>query len=149
MDQQAISFGETFAPGTDIPFTPFKVPYVDGKKFTYAFTLANDGPLGVTILEIGEPGGYPLRQDAVKIKDGYGPYETEPARPFAPFSLGSHDGRFVIVENTFTGCVLKGRGNTAGMNGIGVSFRFMGVTRHAVLPLPYSLKIYGHKGCSS
>ena len=120
----------------------------EGEEFFAAFTIANDGPLAVTIerllegSDLGSEGGpfYPVE---VLVHPGEHftgaeniPYEQWNA--FSPFSLGAGQERRVAIRFAFGDCSL-GRGETFGMDGASTRFSIFGFDRHSYYRFPYVL----------
>jgi hypothetical protein len=134
------------------PFTAYDVPYHAGLGFSYGFMLVNDGPVDVTVLHIGVLGGDPIRTLAVKMELGEGGRGVRGTAtlPFARFSLPAHTGNFIAIEGRFAGCSMSdeaGAASAAYITVVPVEFQVLGLTKHAYVPLPYSLRISGNDGC--
>jgi hypothetical protein len=133
-------------------FTAYDVPYHAGLGFSYGFMLVNDGPVDVTVLHIGVLGGDPIRTLAVKMELGEGGRGVRGTAtlPFARFSLPAHTGNFIAIEGRFAGCSMSdeaGAASAAYITVVPVEFQVLGLTKHAYVPLPYSLRISGNDGC--
>jgi hypothetical protein len=129
--------------------TEFRVsPPVPGDEIGLAFPLHNDGPLGITIVGIGNPFnpegvvGAPIDWtspgEATRTADLTG-RET----PLAPFALSG--GGYTQVRLAFdvhdcaTGSWAPGSGTT--VDTVPITYRVLGLTRTVSVPLGYALTI--------
>lgn len=114
--------------------------------------LVNEGPVDVTVLQVGVLGGDPIRTLAIKMgldEGGRGVGGTA-TLPFAPFRLPAHTGNFIAIEGRFAGCSMSGKAgakSVAYITVVPVVFQVFGLTKHAFVPLPCSLRISGYAGC--
>jgi hypothetical protein len=148
LDSAARSFGQIAPPDGAPPFAPVDVEYRHGESFSYGFTLINDGPIDLWIEEVSRLGRSPPL-DVLSVRMGrINDFSTRTTQPLRPFSLPAHASRFILIEGRFTGCTLgPGIGTAVNRFAVPVTFRMFWITRHAFLPLPYSLRITGNGGC--
>jgi hypothetical protein len=99
-----------FMPPEGQSFSAYRVGYEEGRLFSYALTLYNEGPLPVTITSIGEPEcrgcTFPLvfERSSVAPAGGQYQYDREHATPFDGFVLEPGAFRYVVVETRFDHC---------------------------------------------
>jgi hypothetical protein len=137
------------------------VPYRDGKWLETGFTLVNDAPFPVTVDEIGlpDPAGSrdPFSQIHVSMNapavEPWGPGIPDQMVRFRPFTLPSHDARFILVRYEFSGCSLTQSQEDLVLKATQlVRFRmrigWVTIRRSDLLPLPYSIAVSGNEGCA-
>lgn len=148
LDSAARSFGQIAPPDGAPPFAPVDVEYRHGESFSYGFTLINDGPIDLWIEEVSRLGRSPPL-DVLFVRMGrINDFSNRTTQPLRPFSLPAHASRFILIEGRFIGCTLgPGIGTAVNRFAVPVTFRMFWITRHAFLPLPYSLRITGNGGC--
>lgn len=146
--------GVTGAPGSTTietlaePDSLILLDHTEGEEFFASFTVANEGPLPVTIervLEGGEfgSGGGPFYPVEVLVHPGERfigtediPFEEWDA--FSPFSLGEGEDRRVAIRFAFGECNLS-RGETFGTDGASTRFSVFGIDRETYYQFPYVL----------
>jgi hypothetical protein len=138
-------------------FTAYDVRYHNGKWLEYGFTLVNEAPFPVIVDQIVSPGpGDPLAVVSVSISatgGAFGPAPPDQMIAFHPFSLPSHDARFVLIRERFSGCSLDGNYadgvEWATTPSVKYRFNLRLFTAHRTdfLPLAYSVHVWGHAGC--
>lgn len=107
------------------------VPYEHGAEAAYAFTVRNDGPIGVTITGVDAGIG------ELTLLSPYGVFVLPPGEsldgdlehgaPLTGFALGPGEERIVVVRGTFDHCEYYHERNLEPRDGIDVSYRILGV----------------------
>jgi hypothetical protein len=139
-----------FAPPEGQYFSAYRVRYEDGRSFSYAMTLYNEGPLPVTITSIGEPEcrgcTFPLvfERSSVAPAGGQYQYDREHATPFDGFVLEPGAFRYIVIEARFDHCESYSADTAVTYLSIPVGYRTAFVHHDARLPMPYSLEVPFH-----
>lgn len=139
-----------FTPPEGQSFSAYRVGYEEGRLFSYALTLYNDGPLPVTITSIGEPEcrgcTFPLVFERSSVAPAGGRYQNdrEHATPFRSFVLAPGAFRYVVVETRFDHCESYSAGTAVTYLSIPVGYRTAFVDHDVHLPMPYSLQVPFH-----
>ena len=126
------------------------VPGLPGLTFRYLITVRNDGRVPVTILDAGFP---PAEQGPISlhvvgaIPDLYGPGSPRGVgsgvEPFRPFSLapGTEAGLQLDVRLSRDACYEAG--TSASWYQVPITFRLLGITRHADVDTGVEVRIAG------
>jgi hypothetical protein len=140
------------ASGSSGHFVAFDIPYRDGKWLDVGYTLRNDAPFPVVVDQIGSlvSNDSPIRQVSVSMEFSEA---SDLMIPFRPFTIPSHDGRFVVVRYRFSGCSLDPKAeDPVFLATQRVMFRmrigWITIHRSEFLPLGYSIAISGNEGCN-
>ncbi len=148
----ATDLGSFQAPSGDI-FDAFRVNGGNG-ELRFGFTLNNYGSLPVRIDSVGDPRtGDWMRVVDVRLMDVNAPVINfeKAATPFRPFTLGSNQGRILVVTVKLPDCGPPRSGDGWGGSSIGseqVDFTVLGMHREATIVLPYSIEIRTAANCS-
>jgi hypothetical protein len=138
--------------GDSAPFVAYQAPYQDGQVIGLRFTVANGEAFPVTVEQIGfgGPSWSVLRQLSVQVGSLLNAPGPAPAHftPFRPFAISNQAPVYIVVKLQFLGCSLHGPGETVMLSSVPVTYRSFGITHHAVLPLPYSIRVFGRGGCN-
>lgn len=137
-------------------FEAYRVNGGNGSGLRFGFTLNNYGSLPVRIDSVGDPRtGDWMRVVDVRLMSATAPvidFEKAVA-PFQPFTLGSNQGRIVVVTVRLPDCGPPQRGdNGYDSSSIGterVDFTVLGMHREATIVLPYSIEIRTTPNCPS
>jgi hypothetical protein len=134
--------GSFVPPSGGPPFAGFDVHHRNGEPFEYGFTLYNNSPFDVTVEQVGGPGGSTLRQVRVLMarEDAFAESGTVATVPFSPFSIASRQAKFIVVQFRFTDCNAPSLSTSATVFAEPVQYRFLGVSRRELLPLPFDLR---------
>lgn len=136
-------------------FTAYRLPYADGQRFGYGFTLVNHGSFPVTIERISVPWGgpeyeFPAEPTGVRIGKGIRPYSFYAKGghgvPFEPFVLRPDEYRAIWMQNRFVHCSPGDGGMIIG--NVDVTFRVFGITRHTTLSSGYTIETRGTGRCA-
>jgi hypothetical protein len=148
-----IDLGSFQSPSGDI-FNAYRVDGGNGSELRFGFTLNNIGSLPVRIDSVGDPRtGDWMRVVEVRTAPETAPVVgiEMPADPFRPFTLGSDEGRIVIVTVQLPDCGPPQPGDKGwGSSSIGterVDFTVLGMHREATIVLPYSIEIRTGMNC--
>jgi hypothetical protein len=125
------------------PFVAYLAPYQEGQVINLGFTVINREWFPVTVQQIGSPGGEPLQ--LLSVRFGTDPSDTA---AFSPFEVLSSTGIYVVVKYRFVGCSLRGPGEVLMSASMPLAYRAFGISHRVFLPLPYSIRVSGHGGCS-
>ncbi len=124
-----------------------RVVFRSGAEFSLGFTLSSQGPLGVTVTEIGRQlSGPSMRVVAVRIASSTVRTFPPRGRPFHPFSLTRADPTDVVVTLRLEGCMASGTSILLGS--MPMSYRVLGIAHHAWVPLPVSLTVVAARGAT-
>ena len=109
------------------------VRYTDGDYVTYAFTVRNTGPLGVTVTDVPFPPETELRmlQPVSAGLAGSASADAEDMRPFEPFSLDAGGEQRVIVQARLDNCEYYTERAVETLAGQALTYRVLGLTRTA------------------
>jgi hypothetical protein len=139
-----------FTPPEGESFSAYRVRYEDGRSFSYAMTLSNDGPLPVTITSIGEPecrgctSPLVFERSSVAPAGGQYQYDRADATPFDGFILEPGAFRYVVIEARFDHCESYSADTAVTYLSIPVGYRTAFVDHDVQLPMPYSLEVPFH-----
>jgi len=142
-----------FTPPNGEDFSAYRIRYEDGRAFSYAMTLYNNGPLPVTITSIGEPecGGCtsPLvfEQASVAPASGQYQYDREHATPFHGFVIQPGAFRYIVIETRFDHCESYSPPGGVTFITIPVGYRTWFTQHQVQLPMPFSLEVRKQGGC--
>jgi hypothetical protein len=131
-------------------FSAYRVGYEEGRLFSYALTLHNEGPLPVTITSIGEPEcqgcTFPLVFERSSVAPTGGRYQNdrEHATPFQGFVLEPGAFRYVVIEARFDHCESYSADTAVTYLSIPVGYRTVFVDHDVQLPMPYTLEVPFH-----
>jgi len=133
-----------FTSPTGFNFSAVRVSAQEGGRFRFLFTLSNQGPIGVTITQIGpgpetEERGLPYVNVTMAAIGG-------PEQPFRPFWLGGRGREFVDIWVTvrMKGCVAPD--TSMGVSSVPIAYRVLGFTRHTNVYLPETVDVVGAAG---
>jgi hypothetical protein len=149
---QVVGSVDATSPGGS-SFTQYRVAAVHGRRFSYAFTLVNDGRLPVTITSVGTQRGdlAPLSQTGVRIGEtsGANRFLASRATTFEPFTLSARGGsRLVVIDARMSDCQ-PGAGGSSAYGTVDVTYKVVGlVTKHATLALPYTIQVPDDAACA-
>ena len=104
------------------------ITYASGEELEIEFSIRNEGWLGITITEIpfaSSVGLFEVKEIRRGVRDRCC-IETE---PFAPFSLGRHEERFIQLRGVLKGCGDLSPGTSTGWDSYTVRYRILGITR--------------------
>jgi hypothetical protein len=136
-----------FTPPNGEDFSAYRVRYEDGRSFSYAMTLYNEGPFPVTITSIGEtdcdgcPTPLVFERSSVAPANGQYQYDREHATPFHGFVLQPGAFRYVVIETRFDHCESYSPGGGVTFLSIPVGYRTWFTQHQVLLPMPYSLEV--------
>jgi hypothetical protein len=139
-----------FTPPEGESFSAYRVRYEDGRSFSYAMTLHNDGPFPVTITSIGEtdcdgcPTPLVFERSTVAPAGGTYQYDREHATPFHGFVLEPGAFRYVVIEARFDHCESYSADTAVTYLSIPVGYRTAFVDHDVQLPMPYTLEVPFH-----
>lgn len=125
--------------------------YVDGDYVSYAFTVRNTGPVGVTVTGVGLPEERErrlLQPVAAGVADAPSP-EAADMEPFAPFSLPAGQEQRIVIQARFDNCEYYTERAIEVVDGQAIDFRVAGVPRTATVPFERDLLVRSPviKGC--
>jgi hypothetical protein len=119
------------------------VPYRDGGRTFYGFSVRNDGPLSVTVTEVERPAApddsYALFRP-VEVRMAREDFGTEADVPFRPFTLGSGQERYLEVIGKFEDCEHHLPGSSNGTSSQQVRFEVLGQSLSADVALPAEIE---------
>lgn len=143
----ATSVGYFTSPQGD-GFSAYRVRYEDGSLFRYALTLYNDGPLPVTITNVGQDPDcfscvFPLVFERASVAPASGQYQYDRrhATPFDRFVLQPGANRYVVIEARFDHCESYEPPGGVTHLSIPVGYRAWGLEHQVQLPMPYALEV--------
>lgn len=119
------------------------VKYEHGDTVTYAFTIRNTGPVGITVTGVPLPdhGERRLLQPvAAGFPAGHSDSGSE-MLPFEPFSLGAGEEQQIILQGRFDNCEYYTERAIEVVDGQTIQFRVAGVTRTATVPFERALLV--------
>lgn len=114
------------------------VNYEHNAYLSYAFTLRNTGPVGVTVTSVDLPDERARRmlhpvQTSVFTSAAATPDDLADMAPLQPFALGPGEERRIVVQARFDNCEYYTERGTELTHGHDVTFRVAGVKRTAEL----------------
>jgi hypothetical protein len=142
-----------FSPPTGDTFAQYDVTYADQATFRFGFTISNSGRIPITIESVRPPWCascvFPMEYVGTEVGPVVGPtkYLPRDATPFAPFSLGPAEDRFVVITARFDHCQDLGPNSIAGFNHVVVRYRTGWTEQTTDLPLPYTLDVARESAC--
>ncbi len=112
--------------------------YDDRKQITYDFRLANSGPVGVTVtrIRLRSVGRYLLLTPV-----GFALGKPSGPSAFESFSIAASDSRPVVLAAYFANCEFVSPRAASLVTDVRVDYRVAGISRHAVVALPETLRI--------
>ena len=121
------------------------VPYRDGARVAYGFSVRNDGPFSVKVTEIQKPEApgasrFMFRPVAVRMAGREGP-ETRATGPFRPFTLKKDHQRYVDVVGQLGNCEGYNAGSGEFIDSQPVQFKVLGQTLTDSIKLPTRVSI--------
>jgi hypothetical protein len=147
VDPRSASRVGHFTSPDGVSFTAYRVRYREGRSFSYAMTLHNQGPFPVTITSIGEPEcercTSPLVFEGSSVAPAGGRYQNDRdhAEPFERFIIRPGAFRYVVIETRFDHCESYSPGSGVNLTSIRVAYRTGFLQREVLLPMPYTLEI--------
>ncbi len=124
-----------------------------GTSITYRFSIANNGPAGVTVVGVGDP----LQADpgqAASLKVVSFRPDLQVAHdastgwvPFRPFALSPGSQAGIEMQLTLKQCMPKAAGMMFGS--VPVTFRVSGLTRHVWFQPDVQIDLRGTGNCPS
>jgi hypothetical protein len=135
----------------DISGVVFEVPVGREGRFRYRFSIRNDGPLAVTIRQIGyadpDGGNSRFERRAVGLLADASGGTASPFDRWHSFSLPPGQEALIEMEAVYHGRCLR-RGDAMGWNKEPVTFSILGVTRHEEIGVGVEVRFVG-TGCGS
>jgi hypothetical protein len=124
----------------------YRVAYRDGKTGKLGLSIRNDGPLGVTVTEVGREGWAPgglVRYDGTFLTRDVRGLDLQPQNlvPFRPFSLGPGEELPVVIRFRYSNCGGSSAGTAETIVAVSVGFRVLGLTHHASVPLRTGVEV--------
>ncbi|MBI3648276.1 MAG: hypothetical protein HY240_05970 [Actinobacteria bacterium] len=145
--------------GSCAPFSPganaVRPVYREGKSCAIGLSLANEGRIPVRVIGIGTPfpqGGLLTLTDVQLARPPDGRVYTTAAgdpslQPFAAFSLGHGDKRWVVLRSRFGNCDRYAVGTSATWVAVEVTYEVLGVTKHQWVRLPMRVDVASPANC--
>jgi hypothetical protein len=136
-----------FTPPEGGSFSAYRVRYEDGRSFSYAMTLYNEGPFPVTITSIGEndcdgcPTPLVFERSTVAPAGGTYQYDREHATPFHGFVMRPGTYRYVVIETRFDHCESYSPGSGVTFLSLPVGYRSWLTDHEVQVPMPFSLDV--------
>ena len=118
-----------------------------GTTFRYDVTIWNDGPLPITIENIGDSGAAPISRRVVAFAAN--PYYGGRPRaiaPFSPFRLDPDQGAFIEMEVRVGNDACLDRSGFMLWSSEPVTYRILAVTRHSDVETGIEVRIEGKDG---
>jgi hypothetical protein len=118
-----------------------------GTTFRYGVTIWNDGPLPITIENIGDSGDGPISRRVVAFAAN--PYYGGNPRsviPFSPFRLDPDQGAFIEMEVRVGNDACLDRSGFMLWSSEPVTYRIIGITRHSDVQTGIEVQIEGKDG---
>jgi hypothetical protein len=138
----------SFTPPEGASFSVYRLRYVDGHSFRYALTLFNEGPLPVTITNVGEAFDcesctFPLvfERSALAPSSGQYQFNVEHSTPFERFVLEPGAFRLVVIETRFDNCESYSPRSGVDVLSIPVAYRTGFLHHEVLLPMPFTLEV--------
>ena len=117
--------------------------YRDGETETFAFSIRNTGPTGVTIVDFpilhGKDVHTLFRVTRAEVSDT--PGTVGPFEAFSSFALPSDQQRLVRVTGRFTECEWFAAGTAESFHSITVRYRYFGVPHSVDIPLNFTVSV--------
>ena len=103
-----------------------------GTTFRYSVTIWNDGPLPVTIENVGDSGDGPISRRVVAFAaNPYPGGHPRTTAPFSPFRLDPDQGAFIEMEVRLGNDACLDRSGFTLWSSEPVTYRILGITRHS------------------
>jgi len=138
--------------GAPIGATIYSAVVPKGTTFTYGFVIANNGPVPVTIVAIGEPyendAGMAVRRTPVAYRPNMQDARDTASGwlPFKPFTLQPGTDAGIRMQATVDTCVPSASSASFGVESI--TYRVFGFTRHLDWFQPnIQIDLLGQPGC--
>jgi hypothetical protein len=127
-------------------FSAYRVAYVHRAVFTYAFSVRNNGPFGVSVTGIDgwDPDFVGLLQfiDArLSRSDRVHSIIARDLQSFHPFSLAPGHERDIVIRARFVHCGSWAEQSAETYTAQKMRFRFVGINRTAWVTLPFNLEV--------
>jgi hypothetical protein len=133
------------APGGS-SFTEYRLRLDDSEVFRYLFWLHNDGPIPVTLTEVGRAEGDHFALEVERVRVGPALGSDHPSSEL-PYVVPAHGYVAVEISERFTGCLEPS--TQLGFGVVPVAYETLGLFRHDVwIVMPMSITILGASGCS-
>jgi hypothetical protein len=133
----------------DISGVVFEVPVGRDGRFRYRFSIRNDGPVPVTIRQIGSSGpwgGDPqLGRRAMRLVADASAGTASPFERWHAFSLAPGREALIEMEAVYHGRCMQ-RGDGVSWSWEPLTFSILGVTRHDDVPVGVEVRFVG-TGC--
>ena len=139
--------------GYALPDPPriFRIQAVTGMTFRYRFSIRNDGPVAITIKDVGvseERSGDLVNRRPVRVMtNAYAGPTGSPWISFRPFTLAPGQEGAVEMQATLTGCV----DGTISWGQEEITYSVLGITRHEMFTPDIVVALFGSgaSACSS
>jgi hypothetical protein len=124
----------------------FRIPAVTGMTFRYRFSIRNDGPVAITIRDVGIPvertGNVVNRHPVRVMTNAYATPTGSPWIAFQPFTLAPGQEGAIEMEATLHGCVedMLGWGDEE------MTYTVFGISRHVMFVPDVELTLVGGPG---
>ena len=123
-----------------------QVGYANGGTFSFGFLIVNEGQLPVEIQEIQITGQsqllVPVRLETASKRYAGSLGEGDPSLDrFLPFTLVGGDRRWIVVRTRFANCDRFAAGASETYTRFKVTYRVLGLTKHAWVPLPKDIGV--------
>jgi hypothetical protein len=118
-----------------------------GTTFRYSVTIWNDGPLPVTIENVGDSGDGPISRRVVAFAaNPYPGGHPRTTAPFSPFRLDPDQGAFIEMEVRLGNDACLDRSGFTLWSSEPVTYRILGITRHSDVETGIEIRIEGKDG---
>jgi len=112
--------------------------------FRYRFSITNTGPLPITILDVGSQAPRGISSTVVATKPSLAtPAGSRGFGPFAPFSVGAGQTAGLTMQVHVARDVCYPAGSDAAWYTEPVTYRVLGITRHAEVPMGTEIRLEG------
>ncbi|MFL5789886.1 MAG: hypothetical protein ACJ76A_00140 [Actinomycetota bacterium] len=112
--------------------------------FRYRFSITNTGPLPITILDVGSQAPRGISSTVVAAKPSLAtPAGSKGFGPFAPFSVGAGQTAGLTMQVHVAQDVCYPAGSDAAWYTEPVTYRVLGITRHAEVPMGTEIRLEG------
>ncbi|HET9516689.1 MAG TPA: hypothetical protein VFO77_03065 [Actinoplanes sp.] len=136
-DMQVVTIEEFEETGAHV------LKYEDGEYVSYAFTVRNAGPVGITVTGVDLPAEAErrlLQPVAAGVATGDSADAAEMA-PFEPFALAAGEEQRIIVQGRFDNCEYYTERAIEDVDGQTITFRVAGIPRTATVPFTRDLLV--------